>query len=146
MRRRGKNERNKKPYAPLPFLVAQGLLIKQSLSGCSQWTLSRDQPVASCTSRQAKEHSRLRLPQAWPISSVYGTVTSPPRVRQGNNRYGTCKRHGLQVGLPNTRYRDRHSRRGQERVHSLASMRHYLGRICTSLDTTAWTSTGAIGP
>src|SRR5438105_14797278 len=86
-RRRGKNKRNKKPYAPLSFLVAQGLLIKQSLSGCSQSTLSRDQPVASCTSRQAKEHSRLRLPHAWPIPSVYGMVTqSPlPRVHQGNS-------------------------------------------------------------
>src|SRR5437773_11397392 len=47
MRRRGKNERNKKPYAPLPFLVAQGLLINQSLSVCLQSTLARDEHVAS---------------------------------------------------------------------------------------------------
>src|SRR5438105_9225704 len=80
--RRGKNERNKKPYAPLSFLVAQGLLIKQSLSGCSQSTLSRDQPVASCTSRLEKEYSILRLLQAWPIPSIYGTITESPRVRQ----------------------------------------------------------------
>ena len=31
--KKNKNNKNKKPYPPFPFLVAQGLLIKQSLSG-----------------------------------------------------------------------------------------------------------------